>query len=443
MTGSTDAMMWILYNVLFGIAALLVLPFLGFRMIRRGGFTQRFMERLAVYRPDVQRALETGGRAWVHAVSVGEVYVALRFMEEFRALRPGTSFVLSTTTTTGRAIAERNKCADDAVLYFPLDLPFLMRRALRTIRPRMLLLMECELWPNLIRLCASAGIPVVLLNGRISASSARGYRWARVFFAPVLATLRCCFVQTPSEKAWLVEMGVSAETIRVVGSAKYDAIKVEPGGETRAREVLRAAGIPDDASLWVAGSTWPGEERAVLEVYKRLRPEFRDLKLVLAPRHVERRRQIEEEIRTAGLRWVRRSKVADPVAGVAGTAPPDVLLLDTTGELRDFYAAATVIFVGHSLVPGGGHSIIEPAIFAKPIVVGRHLDNFPVVASDFLTADAVVQVKDKNGLHDAVAGLLRDETLRAGYGERAAGVVKTHGGSVRESVAALLDRLES
>ena len=435
--------MWILYNLLFSIAAILVLPFFVFRMFRRGGFRRRFMERFALYRPDVHRELATGGRVWVHAVSVGEVYVALRFMEEIRTAQPGTSFVLSTTTSTGRSIADRNKSDDDIVLYFPLDLPFLMRRAVRAIRPRMLLLMECELWPNLIRLCASAGIPVALLNGRISASSARGYRWARVFFMPVLRALRCCFVQTQSEKAWLVEMGVSSDRIRVVGSAKYDAINIEPGGEKRAREVLRAAGIPDDASLWVAGSTWPGEEKAVLEVYKRLRAEHEDLKLVLAPRHVERRRQIEDDIRSAGLRWVRRSKAEDPEPGGAGDRAPDVLLVDTTGELRDFYAAATVIFVGHSLVAGGGHSIIEPAVFAKPIVVGPYLENFPVVASDFLEADAVVQVKDEDGLHDELADLLRDETLRAGYGERAAGVVKTHGGSVRETVSELLGFLDA
>lgn len=435
--------MWILYNLLFSIAAILVLPFFVFRMIRRGGFRQRFMERFALYRPDVRRELATGNRVWVHAVSVGEVYVALRFMEEIRRAQPGAAFVLSTTTSTGRSIADRNRSHDDIVLYFPLDLPFLMRRALRTIRPRMLLLMECELWPNLVRLCASAGIPVALLNGRISASSARGYRWARVFFMPVLRAFRCCFVQTQSEKEWLVGMGVSPESIRVVGSAKYDAIKIEPGGETRARDVLRAAGIPDDASLWVAGSTWPGEEKAVLEAYKRLREEHEDLRLVLVPRHVERRRQIEDDIRSAGLHWVRRSKAEEPEHQSLGDRAPDVLLVDTTGELRDFYAAATVIFVGHSLVAGGGHSIIEPAVFAKPIVVGPYLENFPVVASDFLEANAVMQVNDESGLHDAMADLLRDETLRTGYGERAAAVVKTHGGSVRETVSELLGFLDT
>jgi len=260
---------------------------------------------------------------------------------------------------------------------------------------------------------------------------------------PVLKALRCCFVQTESEKGWLVEMGVSPDSIRVVGSAKYDAINIEPGGETRAREVLRAAGIPGTASLWVAGSTWPGEERAVLDAYKRLRTQHEDLKLVLAPRHVERRRQIEDEIQSAGLRWVRRSEAEKPEHGGKGKTAPDVLLVDTTGELRDFYAVATVIFVGHSLVAGGGHSIIEPAVFAKPIAVGPYLENFPVVASDFLEADAVVQVKDEDELHGAMADLLRDETLRSRYGERAAAVVKTHGGSVRETVSELLGFLDT
>ena len=429
-------MIWFCYNVFFALAFALLLPQYLLRMRRRGGYRKDFLQRFGRYRPDVRAALAPGGRIWVHAVSVGEVAVAFGFMDEWRRLRPDARFLLTTNTSTAHAIARDRVRPPDVLVYFPLDFPPIVRRVFRQTRPAALVLVECELWPNLIRRAAREGVPVYLANGRISDASFRGYRRLRFLTRRLLPRFERFFVQTESDRDRLAALGAPAERLRVMGSAKYELAAGSEAGRARARAVLRAAGFRAGAPLWLAGSTWPGEEAAALDVHAAARARVPGLGFVLAPRHVERAGEILGEIERRGWRALRRSAVAPDAPPAA--APPDVLLLDTTGELKDFYAAAEVVFVGKSLTRRGGQNPIEPAALGKAILVGPHMENFAAVMEDFRAADAAITVRSPDEWRDRLIALLSDEAARAALGERAAALVRAKAGALRRTVEEIL-----
>jgi len=351
-------MFWFLYNLLFLFGFLLLLPRFIYRMCRRGGYRHNFMQRAACYDHTVRSKLAPGDRIWVQAVSVGEVFVALRFMEELRARQPDVRFVLSTNTSTGHAIAKERINSVDQLIYFPVDFPAVMSSVL-----------------NLIR---------ILVNGRISEHSYAGYRKLRVFTRRILEQVDLLCVQSDGDAERLRALGAPAERVHVMGSAKYEVVCSDSQREAHAASLLELAGIGDEQPVLLGGSTWPGEERVLLDIYIALREEHPGLMLVLAPRHVERTPEVLKEIDQCGLSVVQRST-----------------LLDSTGELTSFYPHADIIFIGKSLTQHGGQNIIEPAMFGKPIVVGPNMENFPVVIDDFLEAGAIVQVADATELQIA------------------------------------------
>lgn len=433
-------MLWFAYNVLFTVGYLLMLPRFLCRMWRRGGYRKDFMQRLGCYTPDVRERLSQGGRLWVHAVSVGELFVALRFMDELRSKRPGTAFVLTTTTSTGHRLAEERLSASDVLLYFPTDFPRVVERVLDTVRPRGLVLTECELWPNLIRKAHARGIPVVLINGRISASSYRGYRKGRVFIRRVLAFVDLMLVQSRLDAQRLTDLGADASRVEIVGSAKYDLPDLDAARSQAVRAMLERCGMAGGGTrVMMGGSTWSGEESALLGIYRELRREMPELRLLLVPRHAERAHEVAEEIRAAGLSCALRSDVPDeqPPAAFA-----DVLLVDTTGELRYLYAHADVVFVGKSLANRGGQNMIEPAALSRAVIVGPHTANFPVVVREMLEADALVQVASVQELAETFGSLLRDEERRHEQGKRAGALVRSKRGVVARSVARMLPVME-
>ena len=333
-------------------------------------------------------------------------------------------------------MGEAQVAGDDVLLYFPADFPLIVNRVLDILNPTLILLTESELWPNLVRKAKARGIPIVLVNGRISESSFRGYRRLRVFFARVLRWVDLLLVQSETDRRRLVELGADPAAVRVMGSAKYDVTRLDAAGREGIGQALRACSITPASLIFVGGSTWKGEEGILLDLLKRLRAEFPNLKLILVPRHAERRAEVEAEIRARGLTHVRRSEIGK--GGAAETAAPDVLLVDTTGELKDFYAAADVIFVGKSLASRGGQNVIEPAALGKPVIVGPYMSNFEAVVADFLAADAIVQVPDAAALEAAARALLADRDRCQEMGRRAKAVVEAKKGAVRESVRAFL-----
>lgn len=432
-------MVWIVYNVLFAIGFTLMLPNFIYRMLKRGGYARNFVQRLGFYSRSIRAKLAANRHIWIQAVSVGEIFVAFRFMEEIRRKNPHARFVLSTNTSTGYSIARKKIGEDDVLIYFPVDFPVVMRRVLRLMNPLALVLVECELWPNLIRLAEKKGIAVVLVNGRISEHSFKGYRKIRAFTKRFLPMVDLFCVQSRADAGRLISLGAPEQNVAVMGSAKYEVASKDPSGEEKVAAILKAAGMDANAPILLGGSTWPGEEKVLLSTFKTLRGEFKNLQLVLAPRHAERAGDVIAEIEAAGCRAVQRSAL--DLASPRAWDPDDVLLVDSTGELKNFYPYATVIFIGKSLTQHGGQNPIEPAVYGKPVIVGPNMENFLVVMDDFKEAAALVQVANDKELLEAVRRLLANPSLRSDYGRKASALVEAKSGALAATVELLTSRL--
>ncbi len=431
MPDGIDLMVWLIYNLLFTAAFVAALPYYLFRMCRRGGYRLGFGQRLGWYDNALRLRIAERHRIWVHAVSVGEVSVALRFMDAWRQNHPNTAFVLSTTTSTAHALAGRSLNSDDVLVYFPVDFPPVLRRVIHMIGPRMLVLTEGEWWPNLIRMIRSRAIPILLINGRMSQNSFRGYRRLRWFFSRVLRMVDLICVQSRQDADRLLSLGADPASVHITGSAKYDAARQDADSLRKAVEILEAAGMASTDTFLLGGSTWPGEETVLLEAYQRFKTIYPELRLILVPRHAERRNEIMTEILSRGLRVAQRSRMHDAARPLE---PPDVLLIDTTGELRHLFAVASVIFMGKSLATHGGQNIIEPAACGKPIIIGPNNENFTEVVNDFLAANAVIQVSDASALFESLSQLLADPSRRNKYGECAAALVEEKRGSLEKTL---------
>ena len=420
-----------LYNLLFPVILLVMLPYYLFRMCRRGGYARNFLQRLGRYDESTRSRLAEGDApVWVHAVSVGETYVALKFMEEWRRARPSLRFVMSVNTSTAHALAAKALSPPDVLVYFPLDFPLVTRVVLARVRPRMLVLTECEFWPNLIRACWRRGIPVMLVNGRMSDRSFRGYQRFRSLFSRVLGMFTRLCLQGEQDRERYAALGALPATMVVTGSAKFDVALAAPGEAAVADRILQAARFSQDDLILVGGSTWPGEEAILLDFLVRARAAYPRLKMVLVPRHAERRDEVVAEIERRQLAYVQRSR-----GGTAADSGCDVLLVDTTGELRHLYTRASVIFIGKSLTQHGGQNLIEPAACGKPVVVGPNMENFREITEEFKQAQALLQVGSAGELALTLERLLADERLRLDYGARAAGLVSRQRGGILRAVA--------
>jgi len=360
-------------------------------------------------------------------VSVGEVMAATPLARELAARRPDLPLLVSTVTDTGRGVAEGRLPARQFV-FFPLDFGWAVRPALDRLRPRAVLLTETEIWPNFLRACSTRGIPVVLVNGRISQRSFPRYRRVRRFFGRVLQGIRLFCMQTPEDARRILDLGAPPERVHVVGNLKFDLAGVGPAtGGTDGPAVRQMLGLPPSRPVLVAGSTHRGEEGPVLEAFKAVRRSVPDLTLLLAPRHPERLGEVEALLERERLPWVYRSRLPADVL-------PAVILVDTMGELARLYAAGTVVFVGGSLVPIGGHNILEPASHARPVLFGPHMGNFADMARLFLEHQAGVQVREAGMLAEEILRLLREPNLAGRMGESGRAIVGTHRGAGRRTV---------
>lgn len=424
-------MLWILYNLLFPIVFLFMLPKFISRMLKRGGYGQHFEQRIGHFGTQTKARLREHRRIWVHAVSVGEIYVALRFIKAYRAAHPDSYFALSTTTSTAHKIGREAIDERDVLFYFPVDLPLIIHKVLGIIHPLRIVLMEGEFWPNLIRLADNRGIPISLVNGRMSGNSYKGYKKLKPLTADILRRINPICVQGELDAERMQGIGAPADQVHVMGTVKFDVAERDPEGEKTAEGILKKLGVPDDAAILLGGSTWPGEEDALCTLYKKLRADFLNLFLILVPRHVERAAEVIQCLENHELSFSRRSQ-SEEFQTLEKT--PDVLFVDTTGELRNFYSVADIIFVGKSLCEHGGQNPIEPSMYGKAVVVGPNMENFPAVMSVFLKAEAIAQVPDFQGLEKTVRQLLLDAPLRTALGERAGRCVEKNRGAIERTV---------
>jgi 3-deoxy-D-manno-octulosonic-acid transferase len=409
-----------LYRCLIAVSLPLMAPFLLIADRRRGKKRPPLAQRLGWRLP----AIPAGG-TWVQAVSVGEVAVARPLLAELRRRHPDLPLVLSATTSTGLAMATGAQLAD-VTLPFPVDFPGPVRRLMDAAAPRLVVLVETELWPELLAACGAREIPVALVNARVSDNSFRGYRALRRLLRPLLRPVTVALAQTERDAERLVEIGVPAERVRVTGNVKFDA--PPPGAVPRVLEELRqlAAG----RAVLVAGSTMIGEDEQVIEALQRV-PEQRRPFLVLAPRHPERATEVVQVAVARGLSVVRRTLLPEAPAGC------QAVVLDTVGELAALYQLADVAFIGGSLVATGGHNPIEPARYGVPVLTGPHVRNFQAVYQHFVSAGAARVVHSTAELASALDGWLTDRDAARAAGEAGHELLARHAGATARTMDAL------
>jgi 3-deoxy-D-manno-octulosonic-acid transferase len=421
---------YVLYSALLAVGFVLALPWFLWKGRKTGRYTRTFRERMG----GLPVSLNVDGERsiWVHAVSVGEALTIRPLVPALRESFPELRLFLSTSTVTGNAVAARGARDLDGLFYAPLDWPGPVRKALSVVNPALLLLVETELWPNLIHEARRRGARVAVVNGRISDNSFGRYRLVRPFLRRVLAEVDLFLMQGEAYAERIQSLGAPAERVRVVGNLKFDA--VEPGRPPERLVRLIQGSEARSRSIWIAGSTMAGEEELVLRAFHKVRERVSNAALMIVPRHAERFDAVPAVIEAAGFRCRRRSTL-DSGAWAEG----EVLLLDTLGELAQLYSLASVVFVGGSLVPTGGHNVLEPAMAGRAVVVGPHMENFPDIARAFLSEEALVQVSTPEELGREVASLMLDEPRRRALEDRARGVVERNRGALRRTVDALSD----
>jgi len=397
---------FLLYDLALLLAALLLAPYYLLRGWRYGKSRRGIRERLGFFPADRLRPLQGREVFWVHAVSVGETRAAIPLVKALRKNRPDAALVVSNVTETGHAIAAKIPEVD-LCLFFPFDLSWVVKKVLKRINPRQIILVETELWPNFVRVSHQLNISMALINGRISDRSFPRYRMAGRVVRKLLGMIGVFCMQTELD-AWRIRvLGAPDNLVKVTGNVKFD---VAPLPDSYRQEPLRLElGLPQEVPVWVAGSTHAGEEVMIIEAFERLRQNLPELRLILVPRHPERCDEVTELLRSRQLGVRRRSQ---PTAASGSGAGGEVLLGDTLGEMLKFYAAADVVFVGGSLVPIGGHNILEALQCGRPVVFGQHMHNFKEITRLVLDADGGRCVSDVEELVLAVTDLLGDPDLR-------------------------------
>ena len=467
-------MILFLYNVALLVALVGAAPWWLFRMATTRKYREGLLERLGLIQPgpippnssqsrrgDRKTSPSQGSQGakppliWVHAVSVGEVLAVSRLVKTLDAALPEFFVVVSTTTRTGQELAW-DRFGAERVFYCPLDLPWAVRSCLEALQPRMLVLVETEFWPNLLRGCYRRQIPVAVVNARFSDRSWPRYRRLRWLWRPFLEPLGRVLAQSETDAGRLKAIGCRPERVTVAGNLKFDVRAAEEAEATRELKRLTAG-----LRLVVAGSTLEGEEAALLEAWPRLLAADAQLAMVLAPRHPERFAAVAALLDRSGIAWARRSdwRVAEPDSRTAGRLesaerskplqpdqkslqPGQIVLLDTIGELASVYSLASVAFVGGSLIPAGGHNPLEPAQFGVPIVMGPHYANFRAITEDLLAHQALC-IATKEELAAVLTGLLGDSAKAEAMGERARQVFASQAGATGRSVEALRELLRA
>lgn len=423
--------MFFIYSLLYSIVLFFLLPFeymkrprdLRRRWLReRFGFFNSKLETLA----PASRTRRNSKLVWIHAVSVGEVIAAVPFMRELKSKYPSIRLLLSTVTDTGQKVA-REKVSDIAFpVYLPFDLTFIFQRVLKKIRPDIFITIETELWPNIFRLFKREGIPILVLNGRLSEGSFRGYKKIRFFIERVVRCVDLFCMQDRVYKERIERLGAEEERVKVVGNFKFD---IKP---------------PDHLPEWsaslkgpviLAGSTHEGEEELIVSVFERLRKDVPDVNLIIAPRHPERFARAEEIVKERGLPYLKRSSMGgvgnSPHAGVGGI----ILILDTIGELASAYGVADIAIIGGSFIDHGGHNPLEAAFWGKPVICGPHMENFPFI-EDFYKKGGAVK-SDAEGLYQLLLDLIRSPEKRKIIGEKAKILFDEKAGAVQRAVGIL------
>lgn len=377
----------------------------------------------------------------MHAVSVGEVNVCTQLIRALEPRMPNLKIVVSTTTTTGMEGLKQKLPTHISKIYYPIDRRKYVSRALGTIYPEAIVLVEAEIWPNFLWRAKDKSIPVFLVNARLTERSYRGYKRFGFLFRPLFASFAGVGAQNETDAERLRELGCRPDAVQIVGSLKFDAAHLETQQMLDVGKILRQLGVPPGARVLLGGSTHDGEEAILGEIFQRLRKQFPDLFLIVVPRHFERGREVGRALKERGVKFIFRSDISSDTQLKPGEV--DCLLVNSTGELKFFYEHATVVFVGKSLTTKGGQNPIEPGELGKPVVFGPNMQNFADVVRLFLAQDGAVQVQNAAELEKTFGELLANETRRAELGRRAVKVVRENLGAIDRTVDMIIKHLDN
>lgn len=429
-----------IYNCLFNVFFVVAAPYYFLKMWRRGQWRRNFSQRFGQYSPRLKQAVTNRHVLWIHAVSVGEVNISTQLIRALEPRIPNVKTVVSTTTSTGMGELEKKLPSHIEKVYYPVDRSRIVSRALKVLHPDAIVLVEAEIWPNLLWRARDRRIPVFLVNARMSSRSYRGYRLFGFLFRPIFASFAGVGAQDEADAKRLIDLGCQPDRVHVIGNLKFDAATVDERPLIAADSILRQVGIPENALILLGGSTHAGEEAILADQFLRLRKVFPNLFLILVPRHFERGKEVGQELAARQIRFAYRSEIGATSKYREGEL--DCLLVNTTGELRFFYKYATVIFVGKSLTAEGGQNPIEPGALGKPIVFGPNMQNFAAIAAALLKNDGAVQVRSAAELEEVLRDLLSNPDRRAELGRHALQVIEENKGSIERTVEMILSRLQ-
>ena len=426
-------MIHLAYNILFTVFVLVATPYCFFRALFRKEFRTLLHERWGDLPP-----LASDRAVWLHAASVGEVLSSIPLLQRVGREFP-SPIVLTTMTLTGRETAKNRFPEANGFSLFPWDHPLTIRRALKKVEPRLLLIAETELWPNLLRTCEKKGIPVILFSGRISDRTFKRYLLLKPLLKKPLKALSLFLMQTEKDCERIVAMGAPRDKTRVAGNIKFD-MTPPSWTDSAMSEMARSFGLRGHETVFIAGSTHPGEEEILARLFKKLSREVPQIVFVLAPRHLDRLEEVEGILGREEIPWVRRTSLS--AKHPRPELPGQVVLLDTFGELMKLYSLATLVFVGGSLVPVGGHNPLEPLFFKKCVLFGPHMFNFSEISRMLVNAGGAVQAGGEGDLFSHVQDLLKDGTRRRDIGERGNALLVQHRGATEKIFEAIRPYLQ-
>lgn len=422
--------MYLLYNFILLLSGLFLVPYYLFLGLRHGKSRRGIRERLGYYTAEQLSGLRERPVLWIHAVSVGETRAAGPLIKALRKKYPHYQILVTNVTESGHAIAQENRQIDSC-LFFPFDFSWTVRKALEQIRPELILIVETEIWPNFTRQAKLLNIPLMLVNGRLSDRSFPRYRSVRVLLRPLLQYFSFFCMQSQIDSERIIALGAPSERVENTGNLKFDHdLQVFSAGDIRLKKTTYR--LPDDVAILVSGSTHEGEERQLLEAYQRIAPQLQQpLLLVIVPRHPERRREIQALLKQMSIPYRLRSRLhLNPLMLSAG----EVLIGDTFGEVLDLYAVADLVFVGGSLVPVGGHNLLEAALVSKPVVFGPHIHNFKEISTKLIQAGAGIKVDDTQHLVRTCVDLLNDPVRRRAMGEAGRALIAENMGATQRTM---------
>lgn len=426
-------MIYFFYNTLLILLITLFSPLIGVILLLKKKYRCGFFQKCGFLPKHIRMALSGTRPVWIHAVSVGEVMATAPLIRDIKKTYPDIPILLSTVTETGNFTARNNTKGADHVIYFPFDLNFIADKVIRTINPVLFVTLETELWPNFSRSLQLKNIPSMVVSGRISSESFKSYRFFSFFFRRVLANIDCFCMQTRTDAERIIQIGADSQKVTVAGNIKFD-LQIPAITADEKKALYENLRISSRQTIFIAGSTHRGEEEIIIRVFTDLRKKHEDLVLLLAPRHPERFGEVEDLLRQSGLPYVRKTALAASPA----KAGKSVILLDTIGELAKSYSIADIVFIGGSMVPVGGHNVLEPAVFSKPVIYGPHMGNFREMSRLLQKKKAAIQVNDTNEFIRQALALLTDRDLRQRIGKTAFAVIRENSGAVDKSMEALI-----